>query len=306
MSSSGTPRRSASAMPSPVSVWALEVVLKILPAPPVAKTTDLARNTWISPVRQLVGDHACDPHVGALARPARGPQVGVHQHVQDVELVVELDVVLHALLVQGLQDHVTGAVGRVAGAAHGGLAVVAGVPAEPPLVDLALGRAVERQPHLLQVEDGVDRLLGHDLRRVLVDQVVAALDRVEGVPLPVVLLDVRQRGAHAALGRAGVRPGRVELGEHRRAGAAGGLERRSHAGAAGTDDDDVVGVGLHHVSFVGSGRQPAVQKLGSRSAGAPGGHGLNEKITRVPSTTTTVNERNSAVLSTSRVPVLVE
>ena len=38
--------------------------------------------------------------------------------------------------------------------------------------------------------------------RGLVDQVVAALDRVEGVPLGVVLLDVGERRAHAALGRA--------------------------------------------------------------------------------------------------------
>lgn len=37
-------------MPSPVRVWAFEVVLYTLPAPPVAKTTDLAWKTWISPV----------------------------------------------------------------------------------------------------------------------------------------------------------------------------------------------------------------------------------------------------------------
>ena len=95
-----------------------------------------------------------------------------------------------------------GAVRRVAGAADGRLAVVAGVAAEPALVDLALGRAVERQAHVLEVEDRVDRLLREDLGGVLVDQVVAALHGVEGVPLPVVLLDVRERGGHAALRRA--------------------------------------------------------------------------------------------------------
>ena len=118
--------------------------------------------------------------------------------------------------------------------------MVAGVAAEAALVDPALGRAVERQAHLLQVEDGVDGLLAHHLGGVLVDEVVAALDRVEGVPLPVVLLDVGQGGAHAALRRAGVGAGRVELGEHGRAHARGRLERRAHAGAAGADDDDVV------------------------------------------------------------------
>ncbi len=60
------------------------------------------------------------------------------QQVQHVVLVVELNVVLDAVLVEGLQDHVTGAVCCVAGAANGGLAVVAGVATEATLVDLAL------------------------------------------------------------------------------------------------------------------------------------------------------------------------
>ena len=175
----------------------------------------------------------------------RAPVDLVEQEVQHVVLVVELHVVLDAVLVQRLQDHVPGAVRGVAGTAHGGLAVVAGVPAEAALVDPALGGAVERQAHLLQVDDRVDGLLAHDLGGVLVDQVVAALDRVEGVPLPVVLLDVGQCGAHAALGGAGVRAGRVELGQHRGADPGPGLERRAHPGAAGADDHDVVGVVLH-------------------------------------------------------------
>ncbi len=134
-----------------------------------------------------------------------------------------------------------GAVGRVAGAADRGLAVVAGVAAEAALVDLAVGRPVERQAHLLQVEDGVDGLLRQDLGGVLVDQVVTALDRVEGVPLPVVLLHVGERGGHAALRGAGVGAGGVELREH---GGAAALRSTSmaalHAGAAGADDDGVV------------------------------------------------------------------
>ena len=146
---------------------------------------------------------------------ATGPPRGIGEHqVECVELVEELDVVLDAVLIQRLQDHVAGAVGRVAGAADGCLAVIAGVTAEPALVDAALGGAVERHPHLLQIENGVDGLLAHDLDRVLVGEVVAALDGVERVPLPVVLLDVGQRRAHAALGRAGVAARGVQLGQH--------------------------------------------------------------------------------------------
>ena len=76
--------------------------------------------------------------------------------------------------------------------------------AKAPLIAETLRRAVERQAHLLQVEDRVDGLLAHDLGRVLVDEVVATLDGVEGVPLPVVLFNIGQCGAHATLGRAGV------------------------------------------------------------------------------------------------------
>jgi len=94
---------------------------------------------------QLTGGELVGHHTGR-ATPLRGVH---HDEVQHVVLVEELHVVLDARLVEGLQDHVTGAVGRVARAAHGVLAVVAGVPAEAALVDLALGGAVERQPHVL-------------------------------------------------------------------------------------------------------------------------------------------------------------
>ena len=148
---------------------------------------------------QLVRDSRGDPAIGALA---------VEHDVEHLVLVEEVDVARHALLVQRLQDHVAGAVGRVAGPAHRRLAVVAGVAAEPALVDAALGRAVERQAEVLELDHRVDRLAAHDLGRGLVDEVVAALHRVERVPLPRVLFDVGQRGAHAALRRPRVRAGR--------------------------------------------------------------------------------------------------
>ena len=111
-----------------------------------------------------------------------------------------------------------GPVRRIAGSADGRFAVVTGVAAEAALVDPAVRRAVERQAHLLQVEDGVNGFPAHDLGGVLVDEVVPALDGVECVPLPVVLFDIGQRGAHAALRGTGVRAGGVELGQHRGAG----------------------------------------------------------------------------------------
>ena len=78
--------------------------------------------------------------------------------------------------------------------------------AEPALIDLAFGRAIERQTHVLELEHRVDRLARQHFGRVLVDEVVAALDGVEHVPFPVVFFGVAERGADAALGRAGVGP----------------------------------------------------------------------------------------------------
>ena len=86
-----------------------------------------------------------------------------HHEVERVVLVVELDPELHAVLEQRLQDHVAGAVGRVAGPADRRLAVVASVAAEAALVDLAVRRAVEGQAHVLEVDDRVDGLLREDL-----------------------------------------------------------------------------------------------------------------------------------------------
>ena len=67
-----------------------------------------------------------------------------HHQVEHVELVVELDAELDAVLIQGLQNHVAGAVCCVARAANRSLAVVASVTTETTLVDLAVWCAVER------------------------------------------------------------------------------------------------------------------------------------------------------------------
>jgi hypothetical protein len=118
--------------------------------------------------------------------------------------------------------------------------VVSGVAAEPALVDEPLFGPVERQPHVLEVENRLDRLPAHDLGRVLVHQVVAALHRVVGVPLPVVLLHVPDGGAHAALGGAGVAPGGVELGDDGGRRPAGRFQRSPKTGPAPADYQTVV------------------------------------------------------------------
>ncbi len=189
---------------------------------------------------QLVGDDGGHPAVD-------------QGHVEGHELVEEGDPALHALLVEGLEDHVTGAVGRVAGPAHRRLPVVAGVAAEAALVDAPVGGAVEGQAVVLELDHRVDGLGAHEARRRLVDQVVAPLDRVVGVPLGRVLLHVGQGRAHAPLRRAGVGAGGVQLGQHGHPAPPGHLDGCPQPGAAGAHDHGVVAVvvDLHRPSVPG-------------------------------------------------------
>ncbi len=99
---------------------------------------------------------------------------------------------------------------------------------------------VERDAEVLQVQDLVGRLAAHDLDRVLVAQVVRALDRVERVRLPGVL--GIQRGVDPAGRRDRVRADRVDLRDDRHGRARlGGGQGCPLAGEAGTDDQNVMG-----------------------------------------------------------------
>ena len=130
-----------------------------------------------------------------------------------MKFVEEHGAFFDVLLVERLQDHVAGAVFGVAAALDGGLAKLAGVAAELALGDLAFLGARKRQAHVLKLVDRLDHVFGKNLGGVLVGQVIAPFDGVVHVPFPVVFLDIAERRADAALRRAGVRAGRVELGD---------------------------------------------------------------------------------------------
>src|SRR5207253_2729206 len=103
-----------------------------------------------------------------------------------------------------------------------------------------LGAREERAP-VLELVDVARRLAREDLDRVLVAQVVGALDGVERVGLGAVLGGVAERSIDPALRRTGVRTRRVQLRDHhhvcaRIVGSNGG----AHAGAAGTHHQDVM------------------------------------------------------------------
>ncbi len=109
---------------------------------------------------------------------AGAPSVVDHQAEREVLLEHDEPLVhpLLQLLVEHLDQDVTRDVRRVHGAGRAG-------GAEGTLVELALRVAGEDAAPVLELVDVARRLGGEDLDRVLVAEVVRALDRVEGVRL---------------------------------------------------------------------------------------------------------------------------
>ena len=140
--------------------------------------------------------------------------------------------VLHQLLVEHVHDRLAGDVRDVVGARLGGAAERS--RSQPSLVV-----AVERDAEVLEVKDLVRGLAAHDLDRVLVAEVVGALDGVECVRLPAVSL--LQRGVDAALGSVRVRTHGVDLGDDPdRDALLGRRERGPLAGEPRSDHEYVV------------------------------------------------------------------
>ena len=164
----------------------------------------------------------------------------IQNQVHHLEFVEKGHFVFHTLLVEGLQDHMPGAVGCVAGPSHRAFAKVAGVAAEPALIDAALRGTVEGQPAIFQIINRLDGFFGQNFGRLLVHEIIAAFDGVEGMPLGFVLLHVAQCGADAALGCAGMTADGVELGKNRRFRSLAGFQGRIKPSPAGADDHRVV------------------------------------------------------------------
>src|SRR5690606_38350381 len=132
---------------------------------------------------------------------ADGAVLVLHQ-VNGVPLVVERGAGLEVALVQGMQQRVTGTVGG--GTGTGGLGRIVrtlGLATERTLIDAALLGTGERQTHVLEFEDRFRADGTHVFDRVLVTDVVGALDGVVHVPAPVIVRVGRSDGAgDAALG----------------------------------------------------------------------------------------------------------
>ena len=155
--------------------------------------------------------HGDDAAAGAVLHHQRG----------DEPLLVGGDAGLDQLLPHHVQDGLAGDVAHVAGAGKAGAA-------EGPLLQTTVLAAAEHGAHVLQLDDVGRSLLAQHLGGVLVGQVVAALDGIEGVRLPRVL--VAQGGIDPSLGSGGVAAQGVDLGQHGHIDRfAGGLQGRPHS-----------------------------------------------------------------------------
>ena len=67
----------------------------------------------------------------------------VHEQVEHSELVEEADLIFDGILIHGLQDHMAGTVGGVAGAAYRTFAIVTRMSSETSLVDAPICCAIE-------------------------------------------------------------------------------------------------------------------------------------------------------------------
>jgi hypothetical protein len=172
-------------------------------------------------VQEVPGDHALAAVV-VQNQPPREP------------LLVDAEVPLHHLLVENLDEDMAGDIGGVGGSRRAG-------GSERTLRDPAVLGAREDGAPVLEPVDILRGLFAEDLDRVLVAQVVRALDRVVGMRFGVVLGGVAERGVDASLSRPGVTSNGMDLGDERDVRAhVVRLDRRTHPRAAGADDEHVV------------------------------------------------------------------
>ena len=217
---------------------------RVEPARAAGREDDGLRADRLQPaVQEIPGDHA-------LAA------VVVDHELPGEELLVHLEVALHDLLVEDVDQDVSGDVGRVRRSRRTGCA-------EGPLRDAPVLGAREDRAPVLELVHVAGRLVAEDLDRVLVAEVVGALDRVERVLLGAVLGGVPERRVDPALGRAGVAADRMDLREKRDVGAEiVCLDRGAHPGAPGADNEDVVRR-FHQQRKLSDGRAPVVVRIDS-------------------------------------------
>ena len=133
---------------------------------------------------------------------------------------------------------------------------------ESSLINLSFFGSAEGHAVALEFEHSLGGFTAHVMDSILITQPVTALDRVVGMPAPVVFSNVAEGGIDASLSGNGVTTGREEFSD------TGGLvtlfyqaKSGAESGTTSTDDDGIIGM----INNVVGGSQRSLRWTGIRS-----------------------------------------
>ena len=148
--------------------------------------------------------------------------------------------VFQVLLIQRVQQRMTGTVGRCRSTSRLLAAEVLRLAAKRTLINCAIVEARERQPHVVQLQNRFRTGFTHIFNSVLVTNVVRPFNGVVHVPFPVIFMGITERNGDATLRGYGMGTGWEHFREQRTSlPALGNLQRRAHTCAAGTNHNSI-------------------------------------------------------------------
>ncbi len=164
----------------------------------------------------------------------------LHDQVDQLEFIVNLDTPADRLPVKGIQYDPSSPVRCMAGPFDRSLSEIAGVASKGPLGNPSIRGPIEGNPHMLQLVDGPRSILGQNLGCILIGEIIGAFDRVVHVPFPGVWLFISQCRSDSPLGCAGMGPRRVDFADQSHISHPGHFHGGSQTGKAGTHNHNVV------------------------------------------------------------------
>lgn len=148
--------------------------------------------------------------------------------------------ILKVLLIEGMQQSVTGTIRRRRGARRLLAAKIFRLSAERALINFSVFQAGKRQAHMLQFQNRFRPRFTHVFNGILVTDIIGAFYRVVHMPFPVILMSITQRDGNPSLRRDRMRPGGKNFGQQG-AGLArlGNLQRGAHTCTTGANNNSI-------------------------------------------------------------------